>query len=223
MNCKQSEKYLDDYIDDALPADLTESYASHLQECSHCQTNYHSALQLKDALTTFTIPEPDKNFESRMLAALPQEKTHTAPHWLSSLVGGAVAASILMWFIFIPGMQNNDTGLELITITVPYQQRKDVQLVFNAPVDVAVAHFTITLPDNMEFYGRPGIHQLSWQTKINSGSNRLTLPLIAKGNVTGVLTAKLTSGESTKTFTIKLKSAPDSSTQLTIPQTDKTV
>lgn len=214
MNCTQYEKNLNDYLDGILSSEMEESHQEHMNQCVFCQARFNEAMALKDALKTFPVPEPDKHFEARMLDVLDQEKTTSGPHWMTSLIGGALAASLMMWVFFVPGSFTTETGVGQITVSLPYQQRKDVQLVFNSPIDVNGANFTIILPDNVEIYGRPGIRELSWQGKILSGNNRLTLPLIAKGVVKGELTARLTSGESNKIFTINLNSSPDTTIQV---------
>ena len=223
MNCEQYTTFLNDYIDGSLTDELARRHEKHGKQCVQCQALYQEALSLQQLLQDYPVPEPDDGFEARMLKVLdqkeePKEQTlpqqKSGPHWVTSLIGGALAASIFMWIFFVPGNFTNETGMEQITVSLPYQQRKDVQLVFNSPIKVSEAHFSITLPDNVEIVGRPGVHQLSWQGKILNGSNRLTLPLVAQGKVSGELTAKLTSGKSSKTFVIKLKSSSDTSIEL---------
>lgn len=222
MNCEQYDNFLNDYLDGTLSSDLEKKHHEHLGQCAYCQTRYQEALELKEALESFPVPEPDKQFEVRMLDVLNKDKQTSSPHWITSLIGGALAASIMMWVFFVPGSLTTETGLEQVRVSLPYQQRKDVQLVFNSPIKVNKAHFTITLPDNVEIVGRPGIRQLSWQGRILSGDNRLTLPLVAKGKVSGELSARLTSGERSKIFVIKLNSKPDTTNNL-IHQNNKTV
>ncbi|MCW8929046.1 MAG: zf-HC2 domain-containing protein [Gammaproteobacteria bacterium] len=222
MNCEQFEQFLNEQLDGNLSDDIEQIFQEHMNQCSDCQNHYSKAIALKAALETYPVLEPDEQYEVRMLSVLKQDKTRSEPHWVASLVGGALAASIMMWIFFVPTSDINEMGLEQISVTLPYQQRKDVQLVFKSPVEINEANFTIVLPDNVEIYGRPGIRELSWKGQIISGNNRLKLPLVAQGNVEGELTAKLTSGENSKIFVIKLTSSPETTIQF-IEQSNKAV
>ncbi|MCP3849687.1 MAG: zf-HC2 domain-containing protein [Gammaproteobacteria bacterium] len=222
MNCEQCSNLLNDYLDGTLSDEFEEQFQKHLEQCAHCRASYNGSFILNKALKTFPVPEPDEQFEQRMFDGLEQVDVQSGPHWITALISGAIAASIMMWFVFISGTLSTDIGLDQVIVSLPFQQRKDVQLVFNSPIDIKGAHFTITLPTNVEVYGRPGVHELSWQAQLQSGNNLLTLPLISKGNVDGELVARLNSGDNSKVFIIKLNSSPDT-TIITLNHNNKTV
>ena len=214
MNCERHQKYLNDDIDEYLPKEMSNHLAEHRENCNSCRLSYQNAIVLKQALMNFSVPEPDQDFESRMLEILNSKNKLLNINWLASFVGGAIAASILMFIFIIPNIQTSNTSVEAISINLPYQTRKDVQLVFNAPEDISNARFTIVLSDNIEIYGRPGVHKLSWSFQLKKGENLLSLPVISKAASNGTLTAKLTSGKSSKVFVIKVKSTINSKNSL---------
>jgi hypothetical protein len=66
---------------------------------------------------------------------------------------------------------------------------------------------SLALPHNVELVGYGGRRELSWQTDLREGGNLMQLPLIAHGATKEDLVARLTHGDSAKTFRLKIEVA----------------
>jgi hypothetical protein len=106
-----------------------------------------------------------------------------------------------------------------ITLHVIPQQVRKVDLVFNSPQHIQQATLRIELPVGVTLNGYAQRRVLQWQTELKQGSNRLSLPLIAKGNVGGTLTASISHEGKTRTFKVNIVTNGASSQRISLDQT----
>jgi len=206
MNCETCYQQLDDFLDGVLDEAAYSAVEEHRASCSACQRDYQQAVALQAKLQQFVVPPPRPGFEQRMFAQLGAK---TGPkrslHWFPASIGGAIAAMLVMWLSVFFQVEHTDEGLQQLTIEIDTLQTKTVQLVFNSPGDFKQAMFVIELPENLELLGYPGDRVLSWTSPLKKGRNSLALPLFATGIVTGDIVARLTQGDKSKEFRMRVK------------------
>lgn len=182
MQCTTFQQQLDDLLDGTLPAAEQAALQQHRQSCPLCRQRHEQALALQAALRQLPVPAPSPDFASRVL-----ERTHrqldaapqtTPGNWLK----GAVAAGTLITALFAGYLAGNLSGTAenngAITVTLAPQQIQTVQLAFHSKQALENVRLTLQLPEQIEIDGYPGRRELSWQTNLAQGSNRLQLPLI---------------------------------------------
>ena len=205
MNCEKFHQQLDDYLDGQLAESEKLELEKHIDSCNECHLYYGQAALLQHQIKHLSVPEPQPGFEERLFAKLESNSKKTnGIHWFPASLGGAMAAMLLMWLTIFSQQQDSDNGLQQLTIEMGQAQTKIVQLVFNSPDSFNEATFTIELPENLELQGYPVNRMISWQSQLKKGRNSLALPLVSIGKVKGEVVARLSSGEQSKEFRMKV-------------------
>lgn len=210
MQCTTFQQQLDDLLDGTLSAVEQAALQQHRQTCPLCRQRYEQALALQAALCRLPVPEPSPDFASRVL-----ERTHrrrdTAPgNWFK----GAVAAGTLITALFAGYLAGNLSGSGetdgAITVTLAPQQIRTVQLAFHSKQALEGVRLTLQLPAQIEIDGFPGRRELSWQTNLAQGSNRLQLPLLVRDRdwQGGELIARLEHPSGRREFRIQARVNP---------------
>ena len=216
MKCTDIQKYLDDYLDDAMSLGEQKAVESHLQQCDSCQREMDARRAVRQALRSLPVEQASPDFEKKVFAGVRSHySTHSGSHFDKRFVAGfgtAMVASLALWFtstVYSPQLdeQNPQSGPQ--TVTLAMHQARTVKLVFEAPSDLAEVTLTLELPENVELEGYAGQKQLVWQTNLNKGQNILALPVIAIDDGQGELLAQLNYGDKTQQFRVVLKTTSD--------------
>ena len=208
MNCTQFQSMIDDYIDGTLSTIQLSHFQSHMNQCGACRRIFIKALSFAAALKDIPVPTAKSGYEQRMLRFLenkPAQKTRVQ-NWFIAGFGSAIAATLTLWLTFSSQSIFSTNTEEVASINLPVKKEKTVDLIFNLPSELAEATLTIELPDKVEVAGYPGKRQLSWNTSLKKGANRLALPIIASEANKGFLIARLKSKGTTKIFRVKIDS-----------------
>lgn len=209
MHCEDTQRQLDEYLDGKLPAAERAAITGHLQHCAGCRQQFEQAQQLLLALHEMPVAPPRAGYEQRVMAFLrtPSEKSTPRFHiplWFTTGFATAMLAVFAVWFMLVMPTRLPEETVSAITLhVVPLQVRK-VDLVFNSPDHIQQATLRIELPPGIELDGYAQRRVLQWKTDLKQGSNRLSLPLIANGNVTGTLTASISHKGRTRTFKVNI-------------------
>lgn len=219
MNCTQFNNMQHDFLDGNLSPIQQEAVTKHLNECDACRQQHVQLKAMLRHLRDIPAPAPRPGFEKRVLGFLQTKDKPATPkqtHWFAAGFGSALAAGLAMWLVFSPGvMQPNNEVSEISIVLVP-EQTKKVSLVFNSPHDITDATLTLQFSNEIELAGYPGKQQLQWQTALKKGTNRLNLPLIAKGKTGGQLLARITRDGKTKTFRVNINTGAPTSQIITV-------
>jgi len=210
MKCTDVQKYLDDYLDDAMSLGEQKAVESHIEQCASCQQALRAQDAIRQALRTLPVDEASPDFEDRVFAEVRshygrRNKRHSSSRFVAGFAT-AMVAGLALWFtstVFIPQIEQPSPQ----TVTVAMNQTRTVKLMFDAATDLASVTLKVELPDNIELEGYAGQKQLVWQTNLNKGQNILALPVMAIGNGQGELVAQLSYGDKTQRFRILLKTA----------------
>jgi anti-sigma factor RsiW len=224
MHCEDTQRQFDDYLDGNLPTARHDAITVHLQHCADCRHKFEQAQQLLLALHAMPVAPPQQGYAQRVTGFLHTSEKPAPrlpiPLWFTTGFATAILAVFAVWFMLsTPTTRLPGTTVSAITLqVVPHQVRK-VDLVFNSPAHIQQATLRIELPAGVELDGYAQRRVLQWQTELKQGSNRLSLPLIAKGNVGGTLTASISHKGKIRTFKINIKTNGASSQRIPLNQT----
>lgn len=151
-------------------------------------------------------------------AAKPTPRSHI-PLWFATGFATAMLAVFAVWFMLSMPTRLPQETVSAITLHVVPQQIRKVDLVFNSPAHIQQATLRIELPAGVELNGYAQRRVLQWQTELKQGSNRLSLPLLATGNVGGTLTATISHEGKTRTFKVNIVTNGASSQRISLDQT----
>lgn len=212
MKCTDIQKYLDDYLDDAMSLGEQKSVELHINQCVSCQQALEAHNTVRQALGSLPVEKASPEFEEKVFAEVRSHYTaYNHRHSGNRFIAGfatAMAAGLALWFastVYTP--QLDESAPQVVTVAM--NKARTVKLMFDAPTNLAEVTLTVELPENIELEGYAGQKQLVWQTKLNRGQNILALPVIATGNGQGELVAHISYGDKAQRFRIVLKTASD--------------
>jgi len=212
VDCQTIQRNLDEYRDGLLGEAEQREFRAHFAQCAQCRGRLARLQGFIDSLQRMPVTPPRPGFLEQALrearevhqsnpVRLPAVMRHRVSVWLASGVGGALAASVLVWVIAalpkpVPsGVPAVEFGLN---------QTRSIQLAFDTPEAFHSVTLTVMVPANFQIAKHPGQHQLSWRTDLRKGANVLTLPVVALQTGNGELVARLSNDKQTKTFRVPL-------------------
>jgi Putative zinc-finger len=202
MECHDFALQLDDLLDGRLDAPARKAFEDHLARCPECRGRHGHAAAVQDAVRKLVPPAMHPGFVDRALSRATRPAAHRAG--LRPVFGMALAASLVLgaglgvFFATRPAVQ---------TVELTLERPETVRVMFNSAKPLKAATLTLALPDNVELVGYGGQRELSWQTDLREGGNLMQLPLIVHGAPKEDLVARLSHGDSTKTFRLKIQVA----------------
>lgn len=226
MSCREIRVSLVAYLNNELPARHREKVAEHLSVCAECSRALEAERLLGEELQIRQrIPEPSRDFETRVLSAATTEPAGDG-RWSHRVLGGAIAAALALGVSL--GVVLNNKG----TLPEPRQQlagqqapepvafepvEQTVKLAFRSGQALDDVTLTLELPPNVELSPWPGRQQLSWQISLDAGENVVSLPLRVLFPGRGELVARLNTGEQQKSFRVEIPGAVDSQNSQEVP------
>ena len=199
MDCQAFSLWMDDLLDGRLDVGLERRMQEHVRGCPGCGQRLEAARSLSAALRSLPAPAPRQGFLDEALAGAASRRTRSS----RPLVGLALAAGLMLLGVALGVMlayRTPDT-----TVHLAVDQPETVSLVFHSGRPLAAARLSITLPDNVEIVGHGGRRELAWDTNLREGANRLQLPLLALDTPGGELIARLSHGDASRTFRIRIE------------------
>ncbi|MDZ7661429.1 anti-sigma factor family protein [Thiohalophilus sp.] len=206
-HCTTFQQQLDDWLDGQLPPTVQDALQDHLQQCERCGQQYARARELQQALHDLPVVPPSPDFARRVMQHATRPRRTATSGWLK----GSIAAGALVTALFAGYLAGNLSGSGetdgTIMVTLAPQQTRTVQLAFHSQRALEDVRLTLQLPEHVEIDGYPGRRELSWQTDLAQGSNRLQLPLIVRDNdwQRGELIARLEHPSGRREFRIQTR------------------
>jgi len=174
MKCTDIQKYLDDYLDDAMSLGEQKAVESHIEQCASCQQALQAQNTVRQALRSLPVDEASPDFEAKVFAAVRSHYgARTSGHSANRFVAGfatAMVASLALWFASTVYTPQFDVQTPQI-VNVAMNQTRTVKLMFDAATELSDVTLTVELPENIELAGYAGQKQLTWQTNLNKGQN----------------------------------------------------
>lgn len=202
MNCTQFQNRLDDFLDGTITGLPAEAAADHYAKCPDCRGSAEAQWRLRTMLRDLPVEPPSPGFTARALrqARHPARRTRSG---FAAGFGSAAAIALLIWAVAgqVHGPATPDGSA---TVQLAVAEQRQVNLVFEVPVDIQGAELAMELPAHVELAGFPGKKSLSWRTDLAQGRNVLTLPLIGHASTDGELIARITYGGTEKQFRVRM-------------------
>ena len=164
--------------------------------------------ELADLLQAYPLPKGSADYYAEALNRAARTGVRRRRNrWMMTGFGSAIAAGLAIWImsgllLTAPNVPNVESGMPGVSIAL--EQPKTVNLVFASAAALDDAVVTLTLPDGIELDGFPGRRQISWETSLVAGKNRLPLRLIARSAQGGELTARLEHNDRDKEFRLRV-------------------
>lgn len=208
MNCSEFRQNVDALATRELPEIADRAMREHAAGCKDCSATLATATFIAREIARDHAPEPDPDFESRILGRALADSANNQPRrWSTPLWSGAVAAALVVG-VFLGGQWNQSPEPQPAVVaesevspTQPGEsQQKVVRLAFTSKEAVENVTLTLELPPNMELTPFPGRHRVSWKVSLKPGDNLLALPVNILFPGEGSLIAHLGEGDKRKTF-----------------------
>lgn len=205
MNCIRAQHGLVAYLHgDLTPVDNA-ALLNHLAECGECRSKLGFERLLRESLRALPVPTPRADYLDKVFVHLQQvtAKRSQARYGLA----GVLAATITLAVILGPMLFNPNPMDSITRIEMAVDEVKTVRLKFNVPHDFAKVTLSLRLPANFELEGYPGQREIRWETRLTEGVNVLSLPVIARLPIDGVVIASIIGKNKTKQFKFYMRAS----------------
>jgi len=170
--------------------------------------------KLRQALKRMPVPEPRPGFVDRALAhATAQRRPAPPPRasglrhlvtrwetWIGAALGGAVAATLTLILLRPVDHTTPEPG----GITLALNEARDIDLLIDSERNLDDATIRIVATGSVMLDGFENENEIGWQTRLERGSNLLSLPVVARSKGKGQLVAVIEHGGRTRRVTINL-------------------
>ena len=209
MACRDIRNELIAYASgEALDEASLNAVREHLSQCPECERRLRWEQRVHEAVQSEEqVPEPSPDFEQRVLKAATAEREDHRPRWVwHSMVGGAVAAALVVGIMVgtgmdSPGDPSPDAEVpEVVEAERLWEREETVRLSFNSRSRLDDVSLTIELPPHVEMSRFPGHQELTWKVDLEPGDNVIALPLRVAYPEDGEIVAHLGEGDDRRTF-----------------------
>jgi anti-sigma factor RsiW len=203
MRCEDIEDLLNEHADVALTPAQRREVDAHLAACDDCSTAWHAAGTLRRHRALLT-PVPSAALIEK-LAAMRQPigaKKRMSP-WVAA-VGGALAAGIALVAFDYYRAGVDDRARAVPSVTMSLNETRDVSVSIDSPQAFMDVEVRVLLAGGIEIEGLRGRRELKWKTDLESGINRLTLPIIASDGSGGKILVAVGHGDKQRAFVVQI-------------------
>ena len=180
---------------------------AHLETCDTCQDAWRGAVALR-RVKTRPVRQPPAGLFQKVMAQATDSATATAGNtkfWTGAAAGGLLVAGIVfvvLSFGMLNVQPNNVTAPAAITMALGQQQ--EVSIAIDAERNLTNAKISVFISGGFEFVGFGERRELSWNTDLEKGVNKLTLPLEAVEAAAGQLLVRLELDGTLREFRVDL-------------------
>ncbi|HWQ37145.1 MAG TPA: zf-HC2 domain-containing protein [Burkholderiales bacterium] len=208
MNCDAVTERLEDFVDRLLPLPEADAVERHVALCRSCRRALEAERGFRALLRAHPVQGPSRGFARRALAEA--DHTDRKLHRRGFVAGFASAAALALatWFVLMPAQRTAEPDADLHEVRMALKQVKSVHLVFHVPRDIPDGTMSLELPEHVELSGHPGRRSLTWHTALASGTNNLTLPIVARKVASADLRVRISYGEKQQIFKVRLSVYP---------------
>lgn len=187
MRCHEARQLLEHRTDGPRRTSPDPALAAHLQECAECR-GHAEELALIRLLRGLPVPPPRKGFAQRALDGALIRASHRGNRrplqWGLAAAASLVLALLVALQVHLPGGREAPTpgSSGMVTIHAQPGQTRVVDVMLHTPRRLEGAMLVVKLDENLALAGRPGVRELSWQTNLTAGANKLSLPVNLLGS-----------------------------------------
>ena len=174
MNCSESRRELD-----LMRESNSGALLAHLRGCTECR-DHAEELRISRLLSTLPAPEPDADFERRVLAAALPQRREPGYRALRGWQLATAASLLLVIFLALPSKRQPQPSVQPASVAV---QPLSVSLDSSRALPGTLIR--VSLPDNVQLDGYGDARELQWHADLHAGANRLTLPVRSQSAAEG--------------------------------------
>jgi len=181
--------------------------SAHLDTCESCRDEWRGVKALRMVKFRPAFGPREGFYEavienSTRTTAPPSGRSH---FWAGATFGGVLAAGIVFAVLTL-GIFNNDTdGIDAApVVTMALGEQQDVNIAIDAERNLPNTLVNVTLSGGFEIVGFGEQQTLSWNTDLEKGVNKLTLPISAIGSGKGLLLVRLEHEGVERVFRVQL-------------------
>ena len=205
MNCQTTNHLLQDFIDDRLSGRDTKQVGAHLEQCVACRENYQNTLSVIELLKQARVPSASPDFTTRVLECAAAAGQPTRGRRLPYIASG-IAASFMVVFVLLSMMINPPRPSAPIVLIG--DQVQTIKVAIESAHSVDSIRMTIDVSDNLEISGYQNQKVISWNTRLEKGTNIIALPVSAIARGDGEINARVGLRDREKVFKIKTRYRP---------------
>lgn len=207
MKCETVSMSISDLALRVLDINEREPLMNHIETCTECRDALRGAEALLEVRRQ-QIEEPPAQLFERVMATVASESSQPGSKqrfWIGAGFGGAIAASLFalaLFFGWTDGLRPDAPNTEEFVVSV--DEARVMNLAFETDRKLDGAQITILLSGNIEIDGYGSQRELSWSENLDSGVNRLSLPVLASDVGGGQMVVRMTHPLSEQVFVINL-------------------
>jgi len=190
----------------SLAAAERESVLAHVDRCEDCRAALRGAEALAELAARDTGTPPVGLFEAVVEKAVsqPARAPRDNRFWIGAGFG-AMAASLIAVALFFGWTDSHVPTASVPEFVVSLEEPRQMNLAFETDRVLDGAKITILLSGSIEIDGYGPRRELSWTDDLETGVNRLSLPVIANGFEGGQIVVRLEHPQSEQVFVVRLQ------------------
>ena len=207
MNC---EDVIEQLLEAGNPQDELENrkLTAHVENCDSCRDALRGASAMR-----LVKNRPAQRPADGLFARVMSEATTPVPKaadrsqfWAGTAAGGFLAAGIaiaIVSFGFFDTPTDSVVASPIVTLALGGQQ--DISIAIDADRDLLNTTLNVSLSGGIEIVGLGAQRELSWNSDLHKGVNKLTLPITAVDLADGHLIVRLEHEGTQRIFRVDLK------------------
>lgn len=206
MSCDFDKDRLRALARGSLAAAERESVLAHVDRCEDCRAALRGAEALAELAARDTGTPPVGLFEAVVEKAVsqPARAPRDNRFWIGAGFG-AMAASLIAVALFFGWTDSHVPTASVPEFVVSLEEPRQMNLAFETDRVLDGAKITILLSGSIEIDGYGPRRELSWTDDLETGVNRLSLPVIANGFEGGQIVVRLEHPQSEQVFVVRLQ------------------
>jgi hypothetical protein len=205
VNCQTTNNLLQDFIDARLTGRDTKQVSAHLEQCVACRENYQNTLTVIELLKQARVPPTSPDFTTRVLEHATDAGRPSRGRRLPYIASG-IAASFIVVFVLVSMMIS--PAHPTAPIVLIGDQVQTIKVAIESAHSVDSIRMTIDVSDNLEISGYQNQKVISWNTRLEKGTNIIALPVSAIARGDGEINARVGLRDKEKVFKIKTRYRP---------------
>ena len=199
VKCATVNILLDDFLIGRLSESDADLVSDHLRQCEKCDHRYHEVKALIYPLQSLKVPAMSARFADSAIARAIEANTNRSSRLLRQVAGGIAASFILLFVLTFVAFDSNPVK-PASPIVLIEDEIKTVKLAIESARAVDGIKMTIDLSDNLEVSGYENLRQISWRTRLEKGTNVISLPISAIASGDGRIKASVQLQDKEKIF-----------------------
>lgn len=204
MKCETASVLLQEFIDGTLADPDAQLVSDHQKECSACRKRYQDALLVMKALKDIRVPPASAGFADRVIGNATKSESPPTRR-IFPYVAAGIAASFIFLFFLASAIINPDLNNQDVTLVSIGDEVKTIKLAIESAHTVDSIKMTIDVSEGLEISGYPDQKNISWNARLEKGTNIIALPISAIAREDGEITTRVHLNGKEKVFKIETR------------------